>query len=167
MWMTVLRHGEAGPAARDRLRELTPRGESDVSRGAGRLLAICERRGAPPPDALWYSRWERTRRTAELVAAAVPGLAPAPEEALIPGSGPRDVERVLEPLWPPGEGPAHLVLVSHQPLVSRLVDYLLGQRGEAPSQPPGGLVTLQVEAPAAGAASLAWWAFPPAYEACR
>lgn len=165
MIVTVWRHGEAGPAAEDRLRELTARGERDIGRGAQRLRAICERREVPLPDALWYSRWRRTTRTAELIAAACPGLSPVSEEALIPGCSPADVERVLEPLWQGGTPPRHLVLVSHQPLVSRLVDFLTGQRGAIPSHPPGGLVTLSVDAPAAVGAGLLWWAFPPDYEA--
>lgn len=167
MLITVWRHGEAGQAAEDRLRELTARGERDIPLGARNLGAICEQRGAPPPDALWYSRWRRTERTAQLIAEQFSPLTPVAEEALIPGAAPADVDAALEPLWRDGApAPEHLVLVSHQPLVSSLVDHLVGARRAAPPHPPGGLVTLEVHAPAAGGASLAWWAFPPEYGAC-
>lgn len=165
MIVTVWRHGKAGQASEDRLRELTPRGQRDIPRGAQSLLDICERRNTPVPDALWYSRWQRTWQTAERIADVFTALAPVSEEALIPGCSPQDVERALERLWQGERLPEHLVLVSHQPLVSHLVDYLTGEPGASPSQPPGGLVTLSLNVPAASCATLLWWAFPPDYEA--
>jgi phosphohistidine phosphatase len=165
MIITVWRHGEAGQASDDRLRELTPRGVTEVTRGALRVQAICQQRGCALPDALWFSRWRRTTQTAELIAAGVPGLSTVSQEALIPGSSPARVASALEPLWQQASPPAHLVLVSHQPLVTRLVDHLLGRPGAAPAHPPGGLVTLSLDGPGAGGARLLWWAFPPNYEA--
>jgi phosphohistidine phosphatase len=164
MIITVWRHGEAGQATEDRLRKLTPRGEREVAHGASRLHTICTARDCELPDLLWHSRWERTTQTAQLIATAF-ALAPLAQEALIPGSAPPGVERALEALWQGAAPPAHLVLVSHQPLVSRLVDHLLAVRGLAPAHPPGGLVTLALDAPGAGGARLLWWAFPPDYEA--
>ncbi|MBN7798869.1 SixA phosphatase family protein [Parahaliea mediterranea] len=166
MIVTVWRHGEAGQAAEDRLRELTPAGERDVALGARRLREICRKREQPLPDALLYSRWQRTTRTARLIAAEFASLSPVAEDSLIPGCSPAHVESTLDRLWCEQRPPEHLVLVSHQPLVTRLVDHLTGQRGAVPPHPPGGLVTLSVEVPAAVGAGLLWWAFPPNYEAC-
>lgn len=165
MIVTVWRHGEAGQAAEDRLRELTPKGERDVAFGARRLREICRRREKPLPDALLYSRWQRTTHTAQLIAAEFKPLAPVADDNLIPGCTPAHAESLLERLWRQQPSPRHLVLVSHQPLVSRLVDYLTGQRGAIPPHPPGGLVTLSMDVPAAIGAGLLWWAFPPDYEA--
>ncbi|MFV0275589.1 MAG: SixA phosphatase family protein [Parahaliea sp.] len=159
MW----RHGEAGPAVRDRQRQLTARGRRDVPRGAQALVALCGRRQLPTPDLLWFSCWQRTTQTAALIG-AVTGCSASAHQALIPGSEPLEVECALERLFGTGT-PRHLVLVSHQPLVSELVDYLSGETGATPSHPPGGLVTLALDAPAPGCASVLWWAFPPHYEA--
>ncbi len=166
MIVTIWRHGEAGQAADDRQRQLTTSGERDVKAGAQALAAICSRRSMPEPDALWYSRWHRTAQTAELVGAAWEGLAGRSEDALIPGAMPEAVERALEPLWLASAPPQHLVLVSHQPLVSQLADFFTGERGVIPSIPPGGMVVLSMDSPAAVGAGLLFWAFPPVYEAC-
>ncbi|WP_116365050.1 SixA phosphatase family protein [Parahaliea mediterranea] len=165
MILTVWRHGEAGRAAEDRLRPLTLQGERDISTGAGRQWGLCAQRNLPVPDALWHSRWVRTTQTAGLLLLGHPTLPHRAEEALIPGAEPADVEQALEPLWGDVSAPRHLILVSHQPLVSALVDHWLGESRAAPPHPPGGLVSLQLDAPAAGCARLLWWAFPPHYEA--
>lgn len=164
MILTIWRHGEAAPAVNDRLRQLTPRGERDIGRGAPALRDLCRRRGVPAPDRLWYSEWQRTTQTAGLIARAL-ACEQRAEPALIPGASVADVEQVLVPLFTASDAPAHLVLVSHQPLVSALVDVLLGEHRAAPPHPPGGFVTLALEAPAAACGRLLWWAFPPDFEA--
>ncbi|GAB3277053.1 SixA phosphatase family protein [Parahaliea aestuarii] len=167
MIVTVWRHGEAGRAAEDQLRRLTPHGELDIATGAARQWALCAERSLPAPDALWYSRWVRTTQTAQMLLRSHADLPNRPEEALIPGAGPMQVDVALEALRDTPAPPAHLVLVSHQPLVSELVDHWLGESRAAPPHPPGGLVSLKIEAPARGCGSLLWWAFPPHYEASR
>ncbi|TXS95623.1 hypothetical protein FV139_07020 [Parahaliea maris] len=164
MILTIWRHGEAAPAVNDRLRQLTPRGERDVARGAPALADLCQRRGVPAPDQLWFSEWQRTTQTAGLIATAL-ACDKRAERALIPGASVAGVEHALAPLFAAADGPAHLVLVSHQPLVSSLVDVLLGEHRAAPPHPPGGLVTLELSAPAAACGRLLWWAFPPDFEA--
>lgn len=136
-------------------------------RGAKALMAICERRQQPLPGALWFSRWRRTAQTAALVSETL-GLAEDlrhSEDSLIPGASVAGVDEALQGPWLGDQLPPHLVLVSHQPLVSSLVRHWLGEAGRAPSHPPGGLVTLELSAPAAACAVLAWWALPPDYEA--
>jgi phosphohistidine phosphatase SixA len=59
------------------------------------------------------------------------------------------------------------VLVSHQPLVSYLIDHLLGEVALVPALPPGGLVTMDLAAPARACGRLLFWALPPQYEADR
>jgi phosphohistidine phosphatase len=109
------------------------------------------------------SDWVRTRQTADLVGQVLSVSLVDPLEALLPGAVPADVDAALPSLWERSE---HLLLVSHQPLVSSLVDHYTGEPGRAPGLPPGGYVTLDLNAPGPGCGKLLFWAFPPDYEAC-
>lgn len=164
MLVTIWRHGEAGAAASDRERQLTPRGRQDVTRGAAMFLQRCAQAGHEVPGTVYHSPWLRTTQTAEILAAQLAGAHLSALRALQPGSDIAQVQTALEAL--PGD-PGHVLLVSHQPLVSRLADHYLGERGRVPPLPPGGQVTLDMDYPAPGAAGLSYWAFPPAYEALR
>lgn len=165
MILTIWRHGEAAQASDDCLRELTPTGIKNIEHGAHRLSEICARKILPLPERLWHSRWQRTTQTAQLIKDQFTNISSCPENALIPGRTPAQLEPVLERIWYSPLRPEHLVLVSHQPLVSALADFLCGQRGVVPFMPPGGFATLSVDAPAAVGAGLLFWSFPPAYEA--
>lgn len=158
MLVTIWRHGEAAPGRPDRERRLTDRGHADLRRGAPAFGPALERRGLPLPDALSTSRWVRTAQTAAYLADAL-GLSAEEEEALIPGADPAAVEACLARL----PAAAHRVLVSHQPLVSELIDRWLGEPGLVPSLAPGAYAVLEAEVFAPGCASLCFWAAPPAY----
>ena len=58
----------------------------------------------------------------------------------------------------------HIVLVSHQPLVSAVVDHYLGGVGRVPFLTAGGLVTMSLDMVAPGFGSRVFWAFPPTYK---
>ncbi len=163
MIVTIWRHGEAGSAARDRLRELTDRGRDDVAFACHRFHDTCEERGLGHPTRILHSAWVRATQTADIVASAFSHANMRPFEALAPGNGPRQVDEALHQLGP--ESDDHLVLVSHQPLVSTLVDHYLGDPGRVPSLSPGGLVVLSLDVVAAGCGELLFWALPPEYEA--
>lgn len=165
MILTIWRHGEAGSAATDRLRELTDRGTEDVSFGCHQFHNLCEARGIPHPELLLYSEWVRTTQTAEIIGLAFNHAAGERCSALIPGRRPGDVETELMRRLADAPSHKHLLLVSHQPLVSSLVDYLLGEVSAVPPLIPGGLATLEMEVPGAGCASLCFSAQPPNYEA--
>ncbi len=165
MILTIWRHGQAGQAADDRVRELTPTGRQDVATGAKALAEICDRKSLPQPDAIWYSRWQRTAQTTEIIAATLGNVASHSEDALIPGASPEEVEQALDTIWDSASVPRHLILVSHQPLVSELADFFTGERGAIPHHPPGGLVTLSLDSPSAVGGGLLFWAFPPLFEA--
>lgn len=165
MILTIWRHGEAGSAATDRLRELTDRGREDISFGCHQFHTQCEARGIAHPELLLYSEWVRTTQTADII-----GLAfnHAPTErcaALIPGMRPLDVETALLDRVQQAPSLQHILLVSHQPLVSSLIDYLLGDYGLVPPLVPGGVATLEMTVPTAGCASVQFSAQPPGYEA--
>ncbi len=88
----------------------------------------------------------------------------ASHEALLPGRQPPGVDELLQALWTEqDDNPGHVLLVSHQPLVSRLVDHYLGTPGLAPGLVPGGQATLALDAPAAGCGRLLFLAQPPEY----
>jgi phosphohistidine phosphatase len=162
MILTIMRHGEAGSAVSDRQRELTATGISNVRAAATHLAQFCAERSLPAPGTVVCSTWKRTRQTAELVRQALSMGAVDTLDALLPGGTPFAVDTALPALW---EESSHLLLVSHQPLVSRLVDYYCGVPGQAPGLPPGGYVTLKLEAPGPRCGRLLFWAFPPDYEA--
>lgn len=160
MLVSIWRHGEAVAGSPDRERRLTERGHDDLVRGAPGFAAELRRRGLALPDRVLYSRWQRTTQTAELVCSALPGVPREPLEALIPGRDPDAVDTALQAF---GDTAAHLLLVSHQPLVSELVDHWLGTQGEVPALTPGAYAVLQLPVPAGGCGSLLWWSSPPGY----
>jgi len=163
--VTIWRHGEADSAATDRQRELTARGRAQLDTGCSQFLAACDNRSLPVPDQVLHSPWLRTTQTAEIIATAL-GRGPTGDcTALRPGSDMHAVDRSLAELMDSRHRPRHLVLVSHQPLVSRLVDHYLGEPGRVPALSPGGLATLSVDVAARACARLLFWALPPDYVA--
>ena len=163
MILTIWRHGEAERGARDRLRELTDAGCDDIGFGCRQFHKACSSRGIPHPDSILYSPWVRTTRTAEIIAAAFTRARASIEPALQPGSDIPAVDAVLSGLEE--SAPVHILLVSHQPLVSRLADHYLGEAAQAPPLVPGGLVTLSMDTVGPGCGKLRFWAMPPHYEA--
>ena len=165
MILTIWRHGEAGSAATDRLRELTDRGTEDVGFGCHQFHSMCEERGIPQPELLLYSEWVRTTQTAEIIGLAFNHAPRKRCKALIPGRRPEDVELDLISRLQQEPALQHVLLVSHQPLVSALVEHLLGDYSQVPPLMPGALATLEMEVPAAGCATLRFSAHPPNFEA--
>ena len=162
MIVTIWRHGEAGEAFADRRRELTDSGRDDIGFGCQQFHLACAGRNMPAPDLILHSPWVRTRQTAELIASAFAHATVRPEAALRPGSEPAAVDTALDACM---NSQLHVVLVSHQPLVSRLVDNYLGEGGSVPPLSPGGLATLELDVAATDAGRVWFWAMPPEYEA--
>lgn len=165
MIVTIFRHGEAGRAITDRLRELTGEGMDDVAYACHHFHDICQQRDIVHPDLVLHSPWVRTTQTADIIATAFTHAAQRPLAALQPGSDIAAVDTALGLLQGEQGSPQHVLLVSHQPLVSRLLDHYLGEPGRVPSLSPGGLATLALDEPAAACAQLLFWALPPEYEA--
>ena len=163
MYLTIWRHGEAGDATRDRLRELTERGQQDIRRGWPKFARFCEQRGIALPDAILYSEWVRTRQTAAILSSQLPNAHSAACTALLPGRRPADVDTELE-LICRAEPRAHLLLVSHQPLVSALVDHYVGEKNRVPALMPGAFATLDIDVLAQGCGAPRFCAQPPSYE---
>jgi len=165
MIVTIWRHGEAGPAPTDRQRELTDCGFDDIGFGCRQFYAALRARGIAPPDLILHSPWVRTEQTARLIASAFTHAVWREEDALRPGGTVQLIDTLLGGLQGAADAPEHLLLVSHQPLVSQLVGYYLGERDLVPPLSPGALATLALDVPARGGAHLRFWAVPPEYEA--
>ena len=166
MILTIWRHGEAGDAATDRQRSLTARGIDEVGRGVAAFAIACAQRAdIGLPTRLLHSPWVRTTETARIIGR---GLNMDSEEylPLAPGATPDGLDRALASEAEIAADNGHLLIVSHQPLVSRLIDFYLGAARVVPPLSPGGLAGLSLDPPAAGCATLQFWALPPHYEAC-
>ncbi|MDZ7781543.1 MAG: phosphohistidine phosphatase SixA [Halioglobus sp.] len=167
MILTIFRHGEAGEAATDRARELTEKGVQDVERGATAFLETCRRRVLQLPERVYHSPWVRTTSTAELICRALDNVTHTGLPAIQPGGDVAGVQRWFEENSEAMRDDIHLVLVSHQPLVSHMVDYYLGEGGAVPSLSPGAFATLSMGVPGSACGSLQFWAMPPGYEVNR
>ena len=167
MILTIWRHGEAGNAVTDRMRELTSVGQDDVGFGCHQFYKQCTARDVTHPGLILFSEWVRTAQTTEIIANAFTDAAAESCRALIPGGQPRDVDTELDRRMTAGELPEHLLLVSHQPLVSALVDYYLGTVGLVAPLVPGGFAVLEMDVVAPGCASLLFSAQPPQFESCQ
>ena len=165
MIVTIWRHGEAGRAVSDRLRELTVTGTDDVGFACHQFHDTCRARSIPHPELVLHSAWVRTTETAEIIASVFTHASVCPLKALQPGGSIEAVDAALAEITASAPNVGHVVLVSHQPLVSYLIDYYLGTPGRMPSLPPGGLVTLDLQFPAVDCGQLVFWALPPEYEA--
>jgi phosphohistidine phosphatase len=164
MIATIWRHGTAEDGVNDRLRNLTNSGRDDVEYGCRQFQRACTMRNIAPLTSILHSPWVRTTQTADIIAGAFNTARITTDTALRPGSTVSAVDILLSALAA-DSAVQHAVLVSHQPLVSQLVDHLLGDAGRVPSLPPGGLVTLSFDVVASACATLLFWSFPPAYEA--
>lgn len=164
MIVTLWRHGEAGWASRDRQRELTAAGTDDIGFGCHHFHDLCHGRSLPHPDLVLHSDWMRTSQTADIISSAFTHARLCPSEALRPGSTVSRVEQTLSDLLGAEECPQHLVLVSHQPLVSHVINHYLGEPGKVPSLSPGGLATIEMDVSAFDCGKLLFWGVPPEYE---
>jgi phosphohistidine phosphatase len=167
MIVTIWRHGMAEAGAVDRQRNLTAAGRDDVGFGCRQFHENCASMGLLQPTVILYSPFVRTAQTAEIIAGAFTHAAVSAETALQPGSDVLAVDAALGNCEKTRGADQHVLLVSHQPLVSQLADHYLGDAGLVPALTPGGIVTLALDTPAASCGQLLFWAVPPEFEACR
>ena len=163
MILTIWRHGQAANAAQDIDRELTETGLDDISFGCDQFHQQCEMRRLALPEIILHSRWLRTAQTADIIGRQFSQAVLESAEALVPGSRIGDVSAMLDPLLEGGV--EHAILVSHQPLVSALIDHYLGDPGRVAALVPGGFAMLRLDIAMAGTAELVFSAQPPEYRA--
>ena len=164
MILTIWRHGHAEEGAIDRLREISDTGRDDVGFGSHQFHVACTARSIPHPHQILHSPLVRTTQTADIIAASFARAAVAAENALQPGSRVAAVDAAVSALVGDDLREQHMLLVSHQPLVSRLVEHYLGAGSSVPFLTPGGLVTLSLDHIAPACGQLLFWALPPDYE---
>jgi phosphohistidine phosphatase len=165
MILTIWRHGAAEEGVNDRLRELSGAGRDDVGFGSHRFHEACISRNILHPQRILHGPLVRTTQTAEIVAAAFTHASITAVSALQPGSSVVAVDTEVSRFILDDPPKQHTLLVSHQPLVSHLVEHYLGDGVIVPFLPPGGLVTLSLEHLAPASGRLLFWALPPDYEA--
>lgn len=121
MSIFVAQHAEAAPKDKDPERNLTEKGESDVSKMAGFIKPMGYKCAA-----IFHSGKARAAQTAELLAPAFNPDRVSERDDI----GPNDpVEAVAAQLKSLGESAA---LVGHMPFVGRLVSKMLGADPEKP-----------------------------------
>ncbi len=152
MQLFIMRHGEASyDAPTDDERELTDRGE-----GVVRYVAEQHRQDLADIDVILHSPLVRARQTAELVAKSA-RLSCSLEEVLFlrPETSP---QKLADELAKRSE--QNFLLVSHQPFVSRILDWLTGS---APGRHPmttASIAKLECEISAENLAELLWLHHP-------
>lgn len=146
MQVTVWRHGEAGSAAVDADRPLTPRGAQSLAEAAQRLGSWLSANGEQPCRC-HHSPLLRTTETAAVLARQWPGMRVEACMGLAPGADLKQSDNFL------GAGEAPLLLVGHQPFVSLLLALWLDDTSLPPLM-PGGHATLELTTPTRGGARL-------------
>ena len=161
MWVSLVRHGEAGHAADDRARTLTDNGVRDATE-VGAYLARLGLKHHVPPSLVLHSPYTRTRQTAELLAGQCGAIPLIADSALIPGGTVDAVEALVDRCAK--DATAHVVLVSHQPLVSHIHTFFLGQDHTVPPMIPAAVTTFALDTVGPQLGSLLYWAVPGQYE---
>ena len=148
MQLTIVRHGEAEAYlsfSQDAKRLLTPKGEADIS-------ALGKTWQQSTPDVCLASPYQRTQQTASLLQQSLGFKSITTTEHLTPEANIDALFKLLE-----ATKAKHLLLVSHQPLVSRLLAALVaGHSRYALDYPmmPGSCAMLECEVLAKGLAQL-------------
>lgn len=160
MKLYILRHGQAEPpVVDDYSRQLTQKGQSDVQALAGKLAE----QGITFEKA-WVSPFIRTRQTFDVFCSAFGHDVPFEyADALLSESSVQDTSDFL--LKELGDQRVEsALLVSHQPLVSSLIAYLVdGNTHEAFNYPmsPASLTVLSFDVPSAKVAQFQYQLHPP------
>ena len=147
MLLTLWRHGEAGSAAKDEARALTPRGREEVFAMAQDYSAWAGESALVPVSLLFHSPYRRTVETAELLVELLRPGGQKMDPSLAPGAYP---EAFSENDY---TGHEHIVMVSHQPFVSQAITLWTDDVTLA-ALAPGGYSTLDVTSLARGGATL-------------
>lgn len=145
MKLFVVRHGEAeAPVQSDFERQLTARGQQDVKAVAQQLQVDLAQ-----ASHLWVSPYTRTQQTAAIIQQVLPAVTCITSELLTPEANPLRLCEAIEDAQLES-----LILVSHQPLVGRLVDDLCGLEPGRYFMGPGSVACMETELLAADMAHL-------------
>ena len=147
MLLTLWRHGEAGSAATDEVRELTARGRGEVVAMAQDYLTWAGVSAPGSISLLLHSPYRRTAETAELLVELLRPSSQGVDPSLAPGAY---TEAFSEQHY---AGHEHIVMVSHQPFLSQAIGLWTDDMTLA-HLAPGGYTTLDVTCLSRGGATL-------------
>ena len=147
MLLTLWRHGEAGSAATDEARELTPRGREEVVAMAQDHAAWAGESALGSVSLLLHSPYRRTVETAALLGEVLGPASLKVDRSLAPGAYP-EAFSVND-----YTGHEHIVMVSHQPFLSQAIALWADDVTLAPLA-PAGYSTLKITCLAQGGATL-------------
>lgn len=142
----IMRHGEAeAHSATDMQRQLTPQGRADIAQ-----MMDSHRNDLVNVEVIWASPYMRAQQTAQIAAESL-GVPVVHQNFLPPNGNPDDVINALQ------EHREQVVLmVTHQPLVSILVDGLAGLETGRYRMGPGALACLSTTVYANSCCQLQW-----------
>ena len=136
MLLTIWRHGEAGPAPRDAERELSERGRSEVAAAAEAFTRWLTQSGHPKVERLRHSPLTRTSQTATILHGVLRPMSCVADQLLAPGAD------LANTMWQAIDA-THVLLVSHEPFVSRAIA-VWSDDETLPPLAPSGYATLEV-----------------------
>lgn len=136
MLLTIWRHGEAASAPRDAERELTERGRSEVAATAEAFTRWLTQSGQPKVEQVRHSPLTRTSQTAAILHDRLRSVSCVVDQLLAPGADPANK------VWR-GIDATHVLLVSHEPFVSRAIA-VWSDDDTLPPLAPSGYATLEV-----------------------
>lgn len=148
MTIFILRHGQAeAQITSDEARQLTAKGRADCARvlaaRAEDLSVITQ---------IWASPLVRAQQTAEIAAGYFPALRVQTTALLIPEASPRALLDWLQST----AATESILLVSHQPLVGKLLDTLCGKADGYHPMGTSSLAAVDTELVASGLGRLRW-----------
>lgn len=147
MELFILRHGQAEPQiTTDESRELTAKGRVDVARAIKASLAELGE-----ITHLWVSPLIRAQQTAEIAGSQIGSIEPYTTELLAPEADPSLLFQQLQI-----SECAALLLVSHQPLVSRMLNILCGTDAGYHAMETSSLACVDIDIVSAGMGKLRW-----------
>ena len=134
--LTIWRHGEAAFAPRDADRELTERGRDEVTAAAAAFTRWLTQSGQPQVEQLRHSPLTRTLQTAAILHGVLRPMSCVADQLLAPGAD------LANKMWQAIDA-AHVLLVSHEPFVSRAIA-VWSDDETLPPLAPSGYATLEV-----------------------
>lgn len=146
--LLLLRHGEAHHGSPDELRELTHHGDKEVRRSLSKAVGRI-----PQLDIIFHSGLVRAIQTAEIAAEELASyigekLHPQYLDGITPWGDPSSFCKALA-----FDAAENILVVTHNPFVEELVEYLSGQTLRIKT---GSLVCLEIDFLEGGCCQLEW-----------
>lgn len=149
MIIYILRHGQAeAQVTSDEARRLTRKGELETEQ----VLAARAKEFAGITS-LWASPLVRAQQTAQIAQQYLPGISLQTTSLLVPEADP---QALIDWLYSSQAETGAILLVSHQPVVGRLLGLLCGELEGFYPMGTSSLAAIKIEPVAAGLGELLW-----------